>query len=785
MPKLGLTMIARGAEKTLGACLDSIKDYVDPIVIVLAGKPTDNTETIAYQYTDHVFWYDEELLPDGGISNFAAARNVSLKKLAELTGPDSWFMWVDADDEVVNAENIPGIIQEAIDNGAEGIWLPYHYAFTDRGQCTTFFTRERIMYDPTRYRWLGRVHEVIAPNRPISWGEAREVAIRHSGHQYVSRSDRNLALLHMMLEEEPGNERTLFYLGHQHFANGEWAEAVQWYEGHVRVANNELEKWQSYIYMAKALRKLERYDDALAANAAALVLAPSFKDSYFDLAETYAFKEDFEACLLMAELGRKRESPPPILFLNPLDQMGYNAGVMEEVALFHTGKLDEALAKVRELLRINPAPALMQKEATYMDFVETRDKAEAWLTILDGQDPDRVVDLSKAIPKRLFNIPEIRNCVHGARALLREDQASEKRVAFYCGEAMEAWSPPSINEGGIGGSETACIEIARRFAADGWQVDVFNNPGRYEGEHDGVCYWHHSRFKPQVPYDLLVSWRQLAALANMNIKAKRMFFWAHDLNYGPLMTPKIADRFDRVLGVSEYHADYLKLVYDFLPAEKVNFVPNGIDLERFADPGVERKRTKVVWLSSPDRGLDVLLSLWPNVIQYYPDAELHIFYGFKNIEKLARANHKYQQWVDTMMRHMDKPGVTYHGRVGQDVLARELWESSIWAYPSAFLETSCISAMEAMAAGVTVLASNIGALSYTVGSIWNPDNPGAGYLLPGHSRSEWYMNKFLGVLLALLADDNIWRAGHEASLKRAPMFSWDKSYEKWKQLLSA
>src|SRR5690606_33018557 len=36
-----------------------------------------------------------------------------------------------------------------------------------------------------------------------------------------------------------------------------------------------------------------------------------------------------------------------------------------------------------------------------------------------------------------------------------------------------------------------------------------------------------------------------------------------------------------------------------------------------------------------------------------------------------------------------KHGIVYHGRVGQDELAREFLRSGVWAYPTWFSETSC------------------------------------------------------------------------------------------------
>ena len=102
-PSLSLCMIVRDEEQRLGACLDSVKDCVDNVVIVDTGS-IDRTVEIAQAFNSqlpmqvhHFTWCDD----------FSAARNAALN---HVTG--DWVLVLDADERLV--EGIADDIRSAI-----------------------------------------------------------------------------------------------------------------------------------------------------------------------------------------------------------------------------------------------------------------------------------------------------------------------------------------------------------------------------------------------------------------------------------------------------------------------------------------------------------------------------------------------------------------------------------------------------------------------------------------------------------------------------------------------
>jgi glycosyltransferase involved in cell wall biosynthesis len=213
---------------------------------------------------------------------------------------------------------------------------------------------------------------------------------------------------------------------------------------------------------------------------------------------------------------------------------------------------------------------------------------------------------------------------------------------------------------------------------------------------------------------------------------------------------------------------------------------NGIDLARFdvercVDGSCPEKigprdPHKAIYSSSPDRGLAVLLDLWPRIREQVPDATLDVYYGFQNIEKaLALTKDLNLAYVAARMKQQlaELPGVTDHGRVDQQTLARAMMGAGVLAYCTPWLETSCISAMESQAAGMRIVTTGLAALSETVGE--------RGTLIDGPWLDEKYQDAFVtAVVDAMLVKDDSDRRRSMAYARAN--FGWDGVAEEWVEL---
>ena len=221
--------------------------------------------------------------------------------------------------------------------------------------------------------------------------------------------------------------------------------------------------------------------------------------------------------------------------------------------------------------------------------------------------------------------------------------------------------------------------------------------------------------------------------------------------------------------LSEFH----RTTAPWVPEDKVFITRNGMDPELMID-GKNDPNT-VIYASSPDRGLDTLLEMWPEVIEANPDAKLKVFYGFNKWFNLRYKNDpSMMKWKDDMLQYMnDEPSIIYYGSVGQHVLAKHMASAGVWAYPTTFGEISCITAMKMQACGCVPVCTNYAALHETVQH---------GHKLGEYMEPVYDKKKFVETLIATVGEKN-----HQDFIRKEMIpwaraeYRWDEVAKQWEQ----
>lgn len=121
----------------------------------------------------------------------------------------------------------------------------------------------------------------------------------------------------------------------------------------------------------------------------------------------------------------------------------------------------------------------------------------------------------------------------------------------------------------------------------------------------------------------------------------------------------------------------------------------------------------LVYFSTPQRGLELLVPVFEELAKVNPNVHLHVHSSFK-IYGWDELDAKFDTLYDRIRAH---PQMTYHGVTSQDDLRKALESYHVLAYPNIWPETSCRVLMESMSAGLLCIHPNFGALPDTSGGL--------------------------------------------------------------------
>lgn len=292
--RVSLCMIVRNNENTIGQCLESIKPWVDEMIVVDTGS-NDSTPAICEKLGARVFhwaWRD----------SFAAARNQSLKYAS-----GDWIFWMDSDDtipeecgrklrELVNgphSEQVFGYVMQVHCPGPE----------SKGGRDVTVVDHVKLFRNRPDLRFEHRIHEQILPAIRRAGGEVQftEIYVVHSGADHtpegrVRKLERDFKLLDLDLAEHPDHPFVLFNLGMTYADAQQLTQAAHWLSRCLEVSRpEESHVRKAYALLLSVLQQQSRFDEAYRICETARRQFPDDKEILFRQAMLLHHRRKFDA----------------------------------------------------------------------------------------------------------------------------------------------------------------------------------------------------------------------------------------------------------------------------------------------------------------------------------------------------------------------------------------------------------------------------------------------------------------------------------------------------------
>lgn len=571
--------------------IKSIEKYVDEMNLVANGEQISETEAyckekgINYSYLK---WNDD----------FSEQRNHSFSMASKDV---DYIIWLDADDVLVGGKYLRTVARISKEQEYHAVFLTYWYGCSFDGvpslktleEVEMYHQRERLI-KPDCTIWKKRIHETPVhieglkynytsinhlPTNPHKY----PIAVLHTGSRKdansVDHMDRNQRLLELELEDErKGGEadpRTILYLMKIYSEREDinlWRQCIGLGQEYLSKSGWDEERGTCYMEMAKCMGKLKKNKEAVQLLMGAVQEWPYEPLLYLMLAESYYNLGNFGAMKHWMSVGLQVDNDRPSGLHNDKATKVLASELM--VKLYFNGErnIRKAYQSAEKLYQENPT----DNNAQNLNFLYD-------LALLDEacEHTDKLVKYfddigdTKAILRLLESLPDAISQQLFATKLYQKysnpRRWGEKEIAYianFGGKHFEEWSGKSLNKG-IGGSETAIIELSKEWAKLGYKVTVFGDPGNDRGNIEGVTYLPWYCFNPKDKFHTVIQWRSNSYAGK--ISCKRFLVDLHDIYHENDFLPKL-DGVDKIMVKSQYH----RLLAPNIPNEMFGVISNGI-----------------------------------------------------------------------------------------------------------------------------------------------------------------------------------------------------------------
>lgn len=403
----------------------------------------------------------------------------------------------------------------------------------------------------------------------------------------------------------------------------------------------------------------------------------------------------------------------------------------------------------------NQLPTQVQDQPIEVDSSPAQTKETP---LVNTPKPARPLDVAK--------ISSLQHIIDSANRANPKD--SNKTILIFAGFGVINWNYTYGLNNALGGSERAVNYLARSFPKD-YTIYISGNVGE---ETIGNVHYVSLTNLPQLinstSFHTVIVSRYIAFFDMFpQTITKQYYIWAHDTSlssYGSnkkdtQLIEEYNHKIDGLICLTQWHAEHLLKQYPLLQ-DKVNIINNGINPNMF-NISVDKITNRFVYTSCSERGLERLLKLWPSILENIPDATLHIS-SYNNFP-----SHELDRRLEQVIRKFPD-SIVHRGKLNQSELYHLMCSSEYWLYPTSWPETSCITALEMLSAGVICLFYDYAGLTETINNrgIIIRESKEIDQLMAIHNMSQKIKNNII-----------------ETGKQYATSCSWENRALVWKQMI--
>lgn len=578
---------------SLKRSIDSIIKYVDSIYITATGKEVGLIEEFCLLNNLHYSYFP-------WCNDFAAARNYNFSQASSDT---DYIYWQDADDILVGGQYLRPIAEMAKESGKDVVYFTYWYGCEFNGEPLPKNLKEVLMEHPRERLikpftnvWKGRLHETPIPVIGLNLQYSRHpydennqpIAVMHTSDMddVKENLERNRKILEIQYKEEIDNNavdpRTLLYLEKIYAEIGNVPEnvnlnvkVIEMGQQYLSMSGWDMERGTCWEQMGIAYGNLSDHQKAADCFHKAIEEHPRQILYYIRLAITYFNLGKYDKAFHWLEFAKNspaRDLRGDMLNLKAI-KVGYAEALMKLNFNDQIKNFDEALIAAKSLYKENPTE---NNKQTMLYLMDAKDLNDACINtekickyLVDIGQEGRVEKLLDTLPQEIITQPfavKIRNKFSQPR------KWADNEICYFAnfgGKHFEKWDSSSLKTG-IGGSETAVIELARQWTEMGYKVTIYGDPPKRQTDEYGISWYPWYYFNIRDYFNILIQWRgwNLAS----KVKTKKFFVDLHDVVAQVDYEKKDMRATDDVFVKSKYHREMLPLLTD----NKMSVIGNGI-----------------------------------------------------------------------------------------------------------------------------------------------------------------------------------------------------------------